>query len=301
MKTLLRIFYSKFVNKSRIILAIARNIYLIYRLPSIDRDSKVVNDQYNQGAWKLLLAHHYNLSLLPNSLKDFLFKNAILNDRGDFGNKISLVNCGKLVMSTYEEYLKYKSMRLSRSIPIEVDSILEIGCGFGWNLASFRYNGFVGKLYGVDISENGIKLSNLISNKYNLNFETRVMDIKELDPSILSLSSVDLILIYQVLEQLPYDVEEILLKLVNTFPDTRFLIIESAAELFPKNLNLLMTRFYGKKQGYQRSVLKTCNIMSQNNLIKNLSFERYFCSGKFGHESLKIDFRSSPKKSEFLI
>jgi len=218
-----------------------------------------------------------------------------LKDRSYSKNKFSLVNCGKLVMIRYEEYLKYKAMRLHRSIPVEIDSIVEVGCGYGWNLAALRYHGFVGKLSGVDISENGIKLSNLISNKYNLNFKTRVMDIKKLDPDIESLYPVDLILIYQVLEQLHGNVEKILFNLVKIFPNTRFLVIESAAELFPKNLNLLMTKLYINKQGYQKSVLRTCKAMVKMDLINNLKFERYFCSGKFGHESIKIEFVSGPK------
>jgi SAM-dependent methyltransferase len=76
---------------------------------------------------------------------------------------------GCYVLTTPEEYLEYKAQKLGSILAeFKGSNILELGCGFGWNLATLRGYGHTGKLIGVEISPTGLNLGKEISEKYNL-------------------------------------------------------------------------------------------------------------------------------------
>ena len=53
------------------------------------------------------------------------------------------------------------------------------------------------------------------------------------------------------------------------------------------------TNFYIYKQNYQTSVLRVCKNLAHSEKITAFQSKLYNCSGKYGHESLKIEFISS--------
>jgi 2-polyprenyl-3-methyl-5-hydroxy-6-metoxy-1,4-benzoquinol methylase len=271
---------------------VIRAIYTVFRMKNVRRDSATVALQYNSGSWRKKLDSFNHYKTTSNSLEDFLFKKQYTSQRG-LKKRLKLVNCDKLMFIEEEEYLEYKAKKLAKCFDDKYSNVLEIGCGYGWNLAVLRLHGFKGELNGIDISSNGIKLSKEMSSHFSLNLHTQVKDIHELDRKFAADFKVDIVLIYQVLEQIPNSTEQVLNTLVEIFPKTKFLIIESAAELFPINLNLLLTRFYRYKQNYQNSVLRVCKNLAHANKITEFHSNRYNCSGKYGHESLKIEFISS--------
>ena len=276
----------------RIIYEVIRQIYLVIRMKKIRRDFAIVDLQYNSGSWAKKLDSYFEQKKTSNNLESFLFEKQFAIQTG-LKRKLKLVNCDKLMFIEQEKYLEYKAKRLAECFDDQYSNVLEIGCGFGWNLAVLRLYGFKGGLNGIDISKNGIKLSKEISSNFSLNLHTQVKDIHELDKKFADDFKIDTILIYQVLEQIPDSTEQVLNKLIEIFPKTKFLIIESASELFPVNLNLLLTRFYIYKQNYQTSVLKVCKNLAHSEKITAFQSKLYNCSGKYGHESLKIEFISS--------
>ena len=282
----------RYMNNLRIVYEVIRKIYMVLRMKKVRRDSATVAQQYNSGSWQKKLDSFYKYKTTSNSLEGFLFEKQFANQT-DLKRKLKLVNCDKLMFIEEEKYLEYKARRLAKCFNEKYSNVLEIGCGFGWNLAVLRLYGFKGGLNGIDISKNGIKLSKEISSHYSLNLHTQVRDIHELDRKFAADFKIDIILIYQVLEQMPNSTEQVLNKLIEIFPKTKFLIIESAAELFPTNLNLLLTRFYNYKQNYQNSVFRVCKNLARAEKITEFQSNRYNCSGKYGHESLKIEFVSS--------
>lgn len=282
----------KHMTNLRIVYEIIRKIYMVFRMKKVSRNSATVALHYNSGSWQKKLDSFNKYKTTPNSLEGFLFEKQFASQTG-LKRKLKLVNCEKLMFIEEEKYLEYKAKRLAKCIGEKYSNVLEIGCGYGWNLAVLRLYGFKGGLNGIDISKNGIELSRKISSHFSLNLHTQVKDIHELDRKFTADFKIDLILIYQVLEQLPNSTEQVLNKLIEIFPKTKFLIIESAAELFPTNLNLLLTRFYNYKQNYQNSVLRVCKNLAHAEKITEFKSNRYNCSGKYGHESLKIEFVSS--------
>jgi len=188
------------------------------------------------------------------------------------------------------QYLKFKSKKLASIFSSRDSNILELGSGYGWNLISLRYHGFTGELYGIDISPTAVQLCNEISDHLKLAIKAQVLDIKYIKKDSIDTSLFDIILIYQVLEQLPEDIEAILYNIVHLFPNKKFFLIESASELFPKSLSDILTRIYIKKQNYQNTVLKNLRKLENEGLIFNFGFQRYRCSGKYGHENIIIKF-----------
>ena len=277
-------------EKLMIIKFILIRIFIILKMDTKDRDFNLVSQEYDSGSWQKNLEFFNKQFISFNSIEQFLYEN---NNKIEISHQKFLTISGGLKISNMEAYKRYKARRLAEVFSQKNVNILEVGCGFGWNLAALRVNGYTGNLYGVYVSSTAIDLCKKFSNKFKLSLLCDEMDIINIDESFASNFDVDYILIYQVLEQLPKDVENVLEKLVLYFPETNFILIESSSELFPISLSDLISKLYVKKQNYQKSVLKTVHKMAKGNQIKDLTYNRYYCSGKFGHENMIVRFRSN--------
>jgi len=277
-------------EKLMIIKFILMRIFIVLKMDTKVRGLNLVSQEYDQGAW-LKQQEFFDSSIIEfDSVEQFLYK---YNNNFEISNKKFLTVSGGLRISDIEAYKRYKAGRLIEVFPEKSVNILELGCGFGWNLAVLRDSGHTGNLYGVDISSTAINLCKKVSDKFKLSLLCDEMNILNINDLFVSNLDVDYILIYQVLEQLPKDTENVLEKLILCFPETNFVLIESSSELFPISLSDLISKLYVKKQNYQKSVLKTVRQMAKGNLIKDLTYSRYYCSGKFGHENMIVRFRSN--------
>ncbi len=265
-------------------------IFIVLKMDTKVRDLNLVSQEYDQGAWLKQQEFFDSLIVEFGSVEQFLYK---YNNNFEISNRKFLTVSGGLRISDIEAYKRYKAGRLVEVFPKKSVNILEVGCGFGWNLAVLRDNGYTGNLYGVDISSTAVNLCKKVSDKFKLSLLCDEMNILNLNDMSLSDLDVDYILIYQVLEQLPKHTENVLEKLISCFPETNFVLIESSSELFPISLSDLISKLYVKKQNYQKSVLRTVRRMAKGNLIKELTYSRYYCSGKFGHENMIVRFRSN--------
>lgn len=266
--------------------------YMVFKMKKTDfRTSEVVKSEYEDSSWKIV-----SQSLLRILKED---KNATIWSlllHKSIEPNTSFAMTGSYVQTTSEEYLKYKSEKL-KSIMSQFKNfeILELGCGFGWNLAVLREAGHMGKLTGVDISQQGINLGRKISEKFNLDIQyghinlTDRRDISELGQEH---ASADLIFTYQVFEQLPNHTNILVGGLIKEFKKKKFILIESSAGLFPLSFSDLLSKYYVKKKCYQTDIYAVLKNYQRQGLIANLQIERLRCGHKIGNESAIFSFDS---------
>jgi len=94
----------------------------------------------------------------------------------------------KLIDNFYNQV--YKQLK-----PLKLDSILDVGCGEGITLFNFEKEGIGKKLYGIDYSDDALKIGKKIHPHLNLR-KGDIYDIKEKD------NSFDLVMATEVLEHL---------------------------------------------------------------------------------------------------
>ena len=264
--------------------------YTILRLPRLqNRTSKNVKQDYNDTSWhKIAFEIRKIFTQAPNTQLPSLLNNPIIEP-----------NTRYAVMENYttadpSTYLNFKANKLISLFKDQNLNILELGCGFGWNLSVLRNSGHAGNLLGVDISETGISLAKSISDKYNLNINYQVLDLtnyahlKNLIESI----KCDIIFTYQVFEQLPHESEALIRSLIKIAKKRSFVLIESSASLKPLNYSDLLSKIYVWKKDYQTILCKTLKDLEQKNIISDLSIQRLRCSHKIGNESAVYRFNS---------
>ncbi len=232
------------------------------------RDDNLIKLQYDQGIWEEDLSRINNAS----SLSDYLFpqdSNMILRRVGKY--------CAKL--TTNENYLRKKAILLAGTFKGK-EEICEIGCGSGWNLMALRYMGYKGKLAGIDISENGIKSIELANQKWDLNIQTRVGDMRsaEIFQSPLIQASRTLFT-FLALEQLPKETEMVLGHLKKYAKTKEIILLESSRELFPFHYSELLSKIYTSKRDYLRTLKK---YMKRNEIDHQI--ERVKFSHRIGNE-----------------
>jgi ubiquinone/menaquinone biosynthesis C-methylase UbiE len=94
----------------------------------------------------------------------------------------------KLIDNFYNQV--YKLLK-----PLKLDSILDVGCGEGITLFNFEKEGIGKKLYGIDYSDDALKIGKKIHPHLNLR-KGDIYDIEEKDGSF------DLVMATEVLEHL---------------------------------------------------------------------------------------------------
>lgn len=271
------------------LIEIVRRLNIVINMDNKVRNVDLIEKEYNTGSWLNFNSYFDSIKTAPFTVEDILFPKNSTNYKVNTDiPKLRVTE--SLVVLDETQYLKFKSMKLASIFSSKDSNILELGSGYGWNLISLRYHGFTGKLYGIDISPNAVQLCNKISDYLKLSIKAQVLDIKYVKKDSIDTSLFDIVLVYQVLEQLPEDIEAILYNIVHSFPNKKFFLIESASELFPKSLSDILTRVYVKKQNYQNTVLKYLRKLENEGLIFNFGFQRYRCSSKFGHENIIIRF-----------
>lgn len=272
--------YFNYINQSLII------TFNLLKSSRKVRNADQVKLEYEYGSWnKVKLNFFQTLGVVEVKLSDFLFRFAFPE------KKFFAITNNFNVCDSYD-YYKFKAQKIISLFNNSNESILELGCGFGWNLAVLRNAGHKGSLFGIDISATGISLAKEISNRYDLEISFYNYDLNEVDSFSFLRKEINTIFIYQVLEQLPQNTSNIIRQVVEQFPGKRFVIVESSSELFPKNLSDVLTKLYVYKQNYQNRLLKTLRELESKNLVRQLSISRYRCSHKLGHESMLLTFYS---------
>jgi len=208
-------------NKLLILLEIMRRINVLINMENKVRNADSVEKEYNTGSWLKFKSYIDSIKTSPFTIEDIIFPKNSKNYKIGSSN-YSLRVTDSLVVLDEAQYLKFKSKKLASIFDSKDSNILELGCGYGRNLISLRYHGFTGQLYGIDISPTAVKLCNEISDYFKLSITAQVLDIKNIKEDTINKSLFDIVLIYQVLEQLPKDIEAILYNVVHLFPNKKF-------------------------------------------------------------------------------
>jgi len=241
----------------------------VFKMPSQNRTSSVVNNEYNDRSYNTLLSKYRKNTQSIITDKLFLLYGS---------KKIRLVRAKKFLIMQDHEYNTFKYNELFKNVYLH-RSIIEIGCGFGRNLFAIRNLGYKGDLAGIDISSNAISLAKLIDKKLNLRVNFAKVDAKKMtsyDFKELRKSKSGLVMSYQFFEQIPNDVETVLAKLVSIFSGHHFIFIESRAELTGTTLSEFITKVYIRKKNYQNSLLKNLRSLQKRGMITNLKVEKYY-------------------------
>lgn len=260
-------------------------IIQVFQIPSQNRTSYVVNNEYNDRSYNTLLSKYKKNTQSIITDKLFLLYGS---------NKIRLVRAKKFLIMQDHEYNAFKYSLLFKNV-YQHRSIIEIGCGFGRNLFAIRNLGYKGDLAGIDISSNAISLGKLIDKELNLRVNFAKVDAKKMahrDFRDLKKSETGLVLSYQFFEQIPNDVETVLAKLVDIFSGHNFIFIESRAELTGTTLSEFITKIYMRKKNYQNSLLKNLRSLQERGEIADLRVDKYSCAGKYGHENAMYRFNT---------
>lgn len=220
----------------------------VYRLAvrRASRTRQVVNAEYDGGAWaRLLQSREWERH---SDLKSFLVGN-------DLRPRICKID-GEIVRVPTRDYYLYRlgaMQNMINRLAGDGSEITELGAGFGYNLFSLYLGGRFDRLFGFDISENGIKAGNLIARQFNI--EDRVsfdrLDLTDANDKNYSKMSGRVVFTYFCIEQIPRSVESVVANLIAARP-ARVIHIEPTVELLdlsqPRDL---ISYFYIKSVDYQ--------------------------------------------------
>ena len=117
--------------------------------------------------------------------------------------------------------------------PLKLDSILDVGCGEGITLSKFEKEGIGKKLFGIDYSDDALKIGKKIYPHLNLK-KGNIYDIKEKD------NSFDLVMATEVLEHLD-DPEKALKELIRV--SRKYVMLSVPNEPFFIGANLLRGKY----------------------------------------------------------
>ena len=226
---------------------ISKSIYRIC-LHKISRNSFHVSREYDQGHWRNILG---SKKWLNKELREF-----IIGDNNE--NRICKI-AGKIVCVTSRLYYQYRLRAFQELIAYytaDVDEIVELGSGYGYNLFSLSSDPKWRLLHGFDISPNAIQAGKEIANYYKLDEKVSfdMIDITKIDDSSFKAISNKVVLTYFCLEQLPDSTEIVIHNLLKHKPK-RVINIEPASTNFRwYSISDMSSILYLYSMNYQRKL-----------------------------------------------
>lgn len=142
--------------------------------------------------------------------------------------------------------------------PLKIESILDVGCGEGITLDNFKKKGIGKKLYGIDYSDEALKIGKKIYPDLNLK-KGDIYAIKEKD------NSYDLVMATEVLEHLE-DPEKALNELIRV--SKKYVLLSVPNEPFFIVANFLRGK-YLKNFGNHPEHINHWTFISFRNFLKN--------------------------------
>jgi hypothetical protein len=234
------------------------------------RDKVSVSGDYDLGSWKeILLEQRWENS---NNLLDFLLPAKQKNIIARIDNSI-------LKISNRQYYIKRIDLMNKELLACFDQNVefVELGSGFGWNIFALHSTGIWKKLTGLEISKNGLSISNSVVEKFHLNnIKFMPIDLTDSnDPNYKSLEGKN-IFTHFCFEQLKYNLEEIIENLVKN-KVKRVVNIESSAG----SINLAspldwITYLYIKRKDYQMSLKEILNKLEAEGKIRIINNKRLY-------------------------
>jgi len=215
------------------------------------RTYDVINSEYDLGIWNR-----------DPQILNFESKNT----NGDMNKKI-IVNYNNKVVKTYlNDFEKnYNKVLLKFLSSYKDESIVEIGCGIGYNLYLLYRAGFK-NLQGYDLSKNAITRTKQYSEKKQMSIDFGIHDLNQ--PFTKNMIDDKVVFTHQCLEQCTLFIPNILKNLVNGRPK---IVINFELDYHSSPSKV---KRYMDYQGYQNNLVSELKKLENQNKIKIISIEK---------------------------
>lgn len=227
-----------------------------------------MEDDYNLGRWHEVLARKDWLH--ASTFESYLF------DRGTKQIVAKLDN--KIVKIRPDVYYRWRAEKLQMLLDLYSETpeqIVELGCGYGYNIFTLVISNRYKHLRGFDISVNAIHTAKEIAQHFGVeNVEFELMDLRNSgDPNFRHIKD-ETVFTYYCLEQLPYDTELILNNILEGRP-RRVIHIEPTTELLnPLRPLDLVSYLYMLSMCYQRKLVGAINSMAKAGKVRIVEITR---------------------------
>jgi hypothetical protein len=228
-----------------------------------------VDSEYNAGLWHRVLTQRAWLN--APSLAEFL--------AGSDSTLRRAKVAGRVVEIATRDYYKLRLTTLADVIAAQagaVDELVEIGCGFGYNLFSLTLANRWQRFLGFDISENGIAAARAIAERFNLaeRMTFGLLDLTQPDhPNFREIAGKTVFTCFCI-EQIPYDVERVIQNIAANHP-SRVIHIEPTTELLePWRPMDLLNYAYVKSVDYQTHLFTAIAQMASRGEVRIVAQQR---------------------------
>ena len=227
-----------------------------------------VEAEYHGGVWRSLL--HERPWVGTRSLRDFLVG-------GDRRSRLAKID-GRVVEIATDDYYRLRLERLREMLAQHDDGteLVELGCGFGFNLFSLLLARRSQRLLGFDISENAITAARDIAEHFGIADRVCFGTIDVTAPTDPNLRQIRGKTVFTCccIEQVPQSVEQVVANILEHRP-ARVIHIEPATELLQlwRPLDLL-NYAYVRSMDYQARLLTTLRTLAAQGRIELMTQER---------------------------
>lgn len=246
------------------------------------RSRERVMQEYDRGVWKTALAQQRWRRAA--TLDEYLTP-------GGHMTRLATIE-GRLVRIPSADYYHYRNGML-RSVLEEwagdANELVELGCGAGFNLFVLSQSGRWRRLYGLDLSENALAVAREVARHFgvtSVSFE-RADLTDPCDPNLRFLVGRP-VFTYYVLEQLKYDLQPVIKRLI-TYRPTRVIHLETGTHLLPRlSLRFVANRLYILRRDYQDHLVATLEDLAREGFLRIRTIRR-------------LNYAPTPKNDPILI
>lgn len=224
--------------------SISRSLARMLIRPVVRNREKVASE-YHSGHWARILSERKWER--ASSLEEFLAG----TDKTPIIAKVE----GQICRIARDEYYRYRIGALAQVIGAalgEEHDIVELGCGFGYNLFGLALAFPALRLTGLDISANGIEAARAIARHFGVSdrVQFEMLDVTKPDHPNFALLNGRACFTYFCLEQIPYDVEQVIMNVLKAGP-CRVLHVEPTTECLGFGRHDWANYLYVKSMDYQ--------------------------------------------------
>lgn len=256
-------------------------VRIVFR--NLRRDGTTVALEYDLGHWEHV--RNSRTWLTASDLESFL----IGSDK-----KILLAKLdGRVVRIACDDYYRLRIRMLAKEIAAHADNgdeLVELGCGYGYNLFSLALSGRWDAFSGFDISKNGLAAAGEIAAHFGLSGRTRFGRLDLTDPADANFSQIagKTLFTFFCIEQIPYAVESVIRNILRQRP-RKVIHIEPCAELLKiwKPMDLL-NLMHIRSMDYQSQLFFVLNEMSRKGEIRILDTHRVGFAPTIHHDGFLI-------------
>jgi SAM-dependent methyltransferase len=234
----------------------------------VRRERAVVNAEYEAGRWTEV---QRSRAWESRDLRAFL--------EGDDDTTAIMKMEGRVVRTAVREYYRQRVEYLQRLIAREagdVEDIVELGCGYGYNLYTLALDPRWRRLSGFDISETGLAVGREIARHFEL--ASRVgfewLDVTDAANPAFERITGQTVFTYFCIEQIPYAVEKVVENILR-FRPRRVIHVEPTTERLNLWRPLDMVNYaYVKSVDYQTRLFTVVEDLASQGRVRVLSDRR---------------------------